>query len=224
MRRSRRRGGHDFVVPAAVLTAVVAVCLALWAIGPGGSGEDATPAAAGVGSSADTSLDDLTVLRRPQRQYDRLPPRLGDAVAAVGGLSQQSRRTLSKHGRVFHFLPATDGVCITMISKPEAGQGYVCHTRAQWVDGSGGPGRIFLECPSDPSHPCATVTLFDVVPDGVRTVTIERERRSPLVLPVESNVYVLTATANPHSAARPTFVTYERAGGSTVRQRIYLVS
>jgi hypothetical protein len=165
----------------------------------------------------------LRTLERPPKPSDKLPPALSASLSKVGATPEVARRALAKGGRTFYLVPAYDGVCVAMVSEPEGGQGFVCHTGQQWDRGSGGPGKIFTGCSSDFSRPCDFVTLFDAVPDGVRTVSIERRSRPPLLLRVRRSVYLLRATAHPGSVSTPTYVTYERPRRSPIRQRIYSV-
>jgi hypothetical protein len=109
-----------------------------------------------------------------------------------------------------------------MDSQPEHGTGVVCHTEKQWTKGTGGPGRIFLGCSSRRPPTCAKVTLFDLVPDGVGTVAIERHGAPPMRLRVRGNVYVVRLDARPRSRLRPTHVVYDRPGLGRVRQRVHL--
>jgi hypothetical protein len=109
-------------------------------------------------------------------------------------------------------------VCIAVVSKPEHGQGFVCHTGRQWAEGSSNPPAV-LTCESGDSRRC-DLLVYDVVPDGVRTVAIERRSGSPVSVPVRGNVYLVTVRGGRRSARRPTYVRYSRPVRGEVRQRI----
>jgi hypothetical protein len=216
----------------AITAGVATACLAIALIVSGPSQRSSSPAAASPDARAAASPDagpkvagapgKIRLLERPQTEADRLSERLSESLRGVGGTPELARRALSTRGRDFYVLPAADGLCIAMVSRPEGGQGYACHTERQWRDGSGGPGRILTRCSSKPGGGCASVTLFDVVPDGVHTVRILRHGRRPVSIPVTGNVYLAKLDARPRSPARPTHVVYHRPFRATVRQRIYL--
>jgi hypothetical protein len=61
--------------------------------------------------------------------------------------------------------------------------------------------------------------MFDVVPDGVRSVTIHRRRHRAVSLPVRGNVYFVKLDGDPRYA--PRYVTYDDPHRGPIRQRIY---
>jgi hypothetical protein len=174
----------------------------------------ATPAA-----SKELYVRDVSVLGRSRASTDTMPVRLSESVGAGGGLLPLSRLAAVRGGRKFYLAPAYDGgVCIAVVSKPEHGQGFACHTGQQWAQGSWSPAKV-LTCESRGSRRCELL-LYDVVPDGVSTVAIERLSGPPLSVPVRGNVYVATVGGGPASARRPTYVRYNRPHRGEVRQRI----
>ncbi len=122
-----------------------------------------------------------------------------DWAPIEGANGRLSRRALEKGGRILYLVPG-DGVACLLLTGPGPGAtGPLCDSPEDLGSASGGPGVLHNDCATsgDEVPTCSGATLFGVVPDGVREVTVHLTSGSPVATPVENNAYLVDVPTAP---------------------------
>jgi len=191
-----------------VLAAVLAV-LALAAVGAGAlalTGDEpfvpsdvrAPVAAVDAGRGLNTHLS--TLARDPVSLNGRFD--YVQLAQAGGNLNAARKAQTTAGGGTVFLVPSRDGACLTSSPLLEAG----CFGSAELT---GGVTVSSIICA--PALAARAIEVYGTAPDGVDTVTIERENGNDVSVDVVGNVYVFTA---PTSASRPLAVTWTQQGKS----------
>jgi hypothetical protein len=185
--------------------------------------KEPTPAAGEskrTSSGATSRFSDVRILARRRVETDGVSEGLAASLKGVDAVPELSRLALSVGGRTLFVVPARDGLCAALVSIPERGEGFTCHTRSLWKAGSANPGAVLRDCGSNAPPGCASLTLYDVVPDGVPTIKVDRKDAKSIVVPVTNNAYVVALRGARPSPFGGTRISYRHPRLGVVRHHI----
>jgi hypothetical protein len=153
-----------------------------------------TPVAAAVGS-----------LRGRRTAEDALPADVAkyiDWAPIEGANGRLSRKALSKGGRTLYLMPGDGVACLVLTGPGPGATGPLCDSPNDLSSGSGGPGVLHNDCeaPTGNEVPtCAGATLFGIVPDRVKEVTVHLSSGRSVSTPVHKNAYLVDVEADPQT-------------------------
>lgn len=139
------------------------------------------PTAEPQAQSIDSGVaEQVGVLRQPRSADDALPADVAAFLSRIrreGENPSLSRKAVERGRYAVYLVPGNDAVCFALID-PTGGASQSCRTESSLRSGAGGPASLMSGCQdtldsSSAPPKCTGAMFFDVVPDGVDSVTIE---------------------------------------------------
>lgn len=188
-----------FLVLMLLIAVGVASVAAIGSVSTGGHALGATEPA--VQTADDLAAGNLSILTAPRTSDDELPAAVAASAASqipYGANVHLSHRVAADATHVVYAVPARDFTCLIV---PE-GEGATtsCTSTKDIIGGTAAPALILSG---------DVATLYAVVPDGVKSVTLHTGDGKATDVPVQNGGYVVSVPAN----ASPETISYDSASG-----------
>lgn len=174
---------------AAAAIALVAGVAAVPGLAIGESNADRAPVQGAVDAPVVSALTKLPIAT------DALPALAASEVTTLGvkGVTvERSVRALVDGDESLYLTPAAGGVCLSLVGP--GGATVNCVSNDDLAERAGFPSAVFSGCATDQfgqSPDCEEVLLYNVVPDGVRSVSVDVKSGKAPSVAVENNAYLV---------------------------------